>query len=117
MKSKVDKLDVDKFAFIPVELSKLSDVVKKNVAEKTEYDEKASAIQTTDTSDLAKNADYEIKIDKIEKKISIHGHSDKYITAQEFNMLTVDNFPARLKKANLASKKDIADFVKKYIFR
>ena len=36
----------------------------------------------------------------------------KYITTQEFNKLTSDNFTARLAKANLASKNDIADFVK-----
>ena len=40
-----------------------------------------------------------------------HVH-DKYITTQEFNKLTVENFAARLKQANLASKNDIADFIK-----
>ena len=39
-----------------------------------------------------------------------HDH-DEYITTQEFIKLTVDNFTARLKQANLASKKDIADIV------
>ena len=34
------------------------------------------------------------------------------ITNQEFNKLTSKNFDARLKLANLASKNDIADFVK-----
>ena len=37
MKSKVDKLDVDKLALAPVDLSKLSDVVKNIVVKKTEY--------------------------------------------------------------------------------
>ena len=32
----------------------------------------------------------------------------KYIIAQEFNKLTAENFTARLKQANLASKIDIA---------
>ena len=69
---------------------------------------KVNNIDTTDTSDLFKNT----KINKIEKKITYHNH-DKYITAQEFNKLTAEKYAARLKQANLASKTDIADFVKK----
>ena len=41
----------------------------------------------------------------IEKKILDHDH-DKYITTQEFNKLTADNFAARLVQANLATKAD-----------
>ena len=64
MKSKVDKLDVDKLALAPVDLSKLSDVVKNIVVKKTEYNElvkNVNAIQTTDTSDLVKKIDYNTK--------------------------------------------------------
>ena len=43
-----------------------------------------------------------------------HDH-DKYITTQEFNKLTSDNFNARIAQANLASKNDIANFVKRQI--
>ena len=38
LKTKVDKLDIDKLVPVPVDLSKLSDVVKNNVVEETEYD-------------------------------------------------------------------------------
>ena len=34
MKSKVDKLDVDKLVIVPFDLSKLSDVVKNDAAKK-----------------------------------------------------------------------------------
>ena len=34
LKNKVDKLDVDKLVSVPVDLSKLSDVVKNNVVKK-----------------------------------------------------------------------------------
>ena len=37
LKSKVDKLDIDKLAPVPVDLSKLSDVVKNNVVKKDVY--------------------------------------------------------------------------------
>ena len=45
----------------------------------------------------------------------IPGHS-KYITTPEFNTLTAENITARLKQANLSTKGDIADFVKKTDF-
>ena len=38
LKTKVDKLDIDKLVPIPVDLSKLSDVVKNDVVKKTLYD-------------------------------------------------------------------------------
>ena len=49
---------------------------------------------------------------KLKKKIIDHDNSTKYITTQEFNKLTSQNFVARLAYANLASKNDIANFVK-----
>ena len=38
LKTEVDKSDIDKLALVPVDLSKLSDVVKNDVVEKTVYD-------------------------------------------------------------------------------
>ena len=38
LKTKVDKLDIDKLVPIPVDLSKLSDLVKNDVVKKTLYD-------------------------------------------------------------------------------
>ena len=58
MKSKVDKLSVEKLVAVRADVSKLSDLVKNDVVEKTEYDELVknfTAIQTTDTSNLVKN--------------------------------------------------------------
>ena len=49
------------------------------------------------------------------KKITDH-HHNKYITTPEFNKLTAENFAARLKQINLASKSDIDNFVKKTDF-
>ena len=72
---------------------------------------KINIINTTVTSDLVKKTDYNTKISKIEKKIN-HDH-DNYITTQEFNKLTSDNFTAKIKQVNLARKNGIADFVKK----
>ena len=54
----------------PVDLSKLSHVVNNEVVEKTVYEElvkNVNAFQTTDTSNLVKKADYNIKIGDIGK--------------------------------------------------
>ena len=74
LKSGTDKLDIDNLETIPVNLSKLSDVVKNEVVEKTGYNElfrKVNPIQTTDTSILVKKSNYDTKIGEIEKKILI----------------------------------------------
>ena len=55
MKRKVHKLGADKLVPVPVDLNKLSDVVKHDVVKITEYDDlvkKPNAIQTTNTSNL-----------------------------------------------------------------
>ena len=54
-------------------------------------------------------------ISEIENKIATDHNHDKYITTQEFNKLTSESFTAKLKQANLASKRDIASFVKRQI--
>ena len=72
-----------------VDLSKLRDVEKNEVVKKIEHIKsvkKVNNINTTDTSELVKKSDYK---------------------------WTSDNFRATLKQVNLASKNDIADFVKK----
>ena len=52
LKTKVDKLDIDKSAPVPVDLSKLSDVVKHDVVKKTVYDKLAAKVINIDTSDF-----------------------------------------------------------------
>ena len=106
LKSKVDKSDIGKLETTPDDLSKLSDVIKNDVVKRIEHGElvkKVDNIKTTDTSDLVKKAEYDTKIGKIEKKILDHNH-DKYVTTLKFNKLMLDNLPARLNQANLASE-------------
>ena len=73
-----------------------------------------AAVLNTKISGLGKKTDYDAKISEIEKKILDHNYT-KYIAAQEFNKLTADTFAARLKHANLATKYDVDDFVKKKV--
>ena len=52
----------------------------------------------------------------MKKKVTNNHDHDKYITTQEFNKLIFDNFVARLAEARLASKSDVANFIKRQIF-
>ena len=69
LKSEVDKLDTDKLATVPVDLSKLSNVVKNDVVKKTVYDKLVAKVNDIDTSELVKKNDYNTKITEIEGKI------------------------------------------------
>ena len=118
LKLNVDKLDIVKVETTPVDLSKLSNVVKSDIVKKTTFNQlvkNVNAIQTTDTSDLVKQIDCNTKFNETEKKINGHDH-DKYATVQEFSKSTLENLAARLPQANLARKNDITNFVKKTDF-
>ena len=69
--SKVDKLDVDKLVSVPVELSKLSDVVKNDVVKKDAYNAKIKNIEDEilDITNLATNTTLNAKINEIKGEI------------------------------------------------
>ena len=50
LKTKVDKLDIDKLIPVPVDLSKLSDVVKNDLVKKIVYDILVAKVNSIDTS-------------------------------------------------------------------
>ena len=54
LKTEVDKLDIDKLVPVPVDLSKLSNVVKNNVVKKTEYNKLVTKVDNTDTTNFVK---------------------------------------------------------------
>ena len=81
MKSKGDKLYVNKLAPVSVDLKKLSDVIDNNVVKKTVYNEwvkKVNAIQITDTSYLLK------KLTKTQNLVKFKG---KYLIMILVNIL------------------------------
>ena len=53
-------------------------------------------------STLVKKADYNAKVLDIENNFTDHNH-DEYITASEFNKLTIETFKARLAQANFSN--------------
>ena len=75
LKTEVDKLDIYKLMPIPIDLSKLSDVVKNDVVKKTEYNKLVTNVDNTDTTNFAKKnkyekdgSDFEDRISNIDKK-------------------------------------------------
>ena len=50
LKTEVDKLDIDKLAPVPIDLSKLSDVVKNYVVKKAVYEKLAAKVKNIDAS-------------------------------------------------------------------
>ena len=76
LKTEVDRLDIDKLTPDPNNLAKLSNVVKKDVVKKTEYNKLVTKVDNIDTTNLVKKtkyekdrSDFEDKINKIDKKI------------------------------------------------
>ena len=69
LKTEVDKLDIDKLAPVPVDLSKLSDVVKNDVVKKAVYDQLAAKVNNIDTNDFVLKTKYQTDKAELEKKI------------------------------------------------
>ena len=71
LKTKVDKLDIDKLAPVSVHLSKLSDVVKNYVAKKAVYGKLAAKVNNFDTSSFVLKTKYQTDKAELEKKFLI----------------------------------------------
>ena len=69
--AEVDKLDIDKLISVPVDLSKLSDVVKNNVVKKTVYDKLVVKVNSTDISGFVLKTKYDTNESELEKKILV----------------------------------------------
>ena len=139
LKSKVDKLDIDKLVSVPVDLSKLSDVVKNNVVKKDVYnakikntDDKIRSITnlatttalttvenkvTLNVSNLVKKTDTNTKLTETENKSTTDHDYDIYITTQEFNKLTLTNFVKKTDVDNKLKKlsKDVSSNKRKHV--
>ena len=69
LKAEVDKLDIDKLVPVPVDLSKLSDVVKNNVFIKDVYDKLVTKVNSIDTSGFVLKTNYDADKIAFEYKI------------------------------------------------
>ena len=69
LKTEADKLDIDNLGPVPVDLSKLSDVVKNDVVKKTAYDKLVAKVNNVDANDFVLRTKYNTDKTVLEKKI------------------------------------------------
>ena len=70
LKTEVDKIDVDKPKTVPIDLSKLSNIVKNEVIRETVYDNLVAKVNNIDTSRFDLKTKYGTDKSDLEKKIS-----------------------------------------------
>ena len=127
-KSKVYKLDGDELAPIPVDLSKLSIVVKMMSLKKMYIMLRSKILKIkywiTNLATTVAHTAVEIKIPSLyldynknywnwKNKITTDHNHDKCIITLEFKKLKSENFTAGLTQANLLSENYITNFIKK----
>ena len=69
LRTEFDKLDIDKLAPIPVDLNKLSDLVKSDVVKKAVYEKLVAKVNNIDTNDFVLKTKYNTDKTELEKKI------------------------------------------------
>ena len=69
LKTKVDKLDIDKLVPVSNDLNKLSNVVKNDVVKKTVYDKLVTKVNNIDTSVFVLKTNFNTKFTGLENKI------------------------------------------------
>ena len=70
IKVEVDKLSINKLIQFPVDLSKLSDLVQKDIVKKAVYDKLTAKVNNIDTSAFALKTKYDSDKSALENKIS-----------------------------------------------
>ena len=129
LKTEVDKLDINKLATVPVDLSKLSNAVKNDVVKKTVYDKLVAKVDDIDTNEfvlktnvntkltglenkipntsgLVKNTDYNSKITELENKIpDISGLATKTtLTTVENKIPSINNLATKTASTTVENK-------------
>ena len=82
LKTDVDKLDIDNLAPVPVDLNKLSDVVKVDVVKKAVYDKLVAKVNSIDISRFVLKIKYDTDKSEIENKIP---NSSVFVKKTDYN--------------------------------
>ena len=82
LKTEVDKLDIEKLATVPVDLSKLSNVVKNDAVKKTVYDKLVAKVNNIDTSDFVLKTNFNTKFTGLENKIP---NTSSFVKKTDYN--------------------------------
>ena len=120
LKKEVDKLDFDKLVPVPVDLSKLSDVVKNDAVKKDAYDKLVPKVNSIDTSGLVLKTKYDADKSELENKIPDtcglvkKTDYDAKITEIEGKILDVSNLVTKTALTTAENKiPDVGNLVKK----
>ena len=70
LKTKVEKLDINKLVPVPVDLNKLSDVVKNDVVRKPVYDKVVAKVNSIDTSGFVLETKHDTDKKELKEKIN-----------------------------------------------
>ena len=70
LKAEIDKLDIDKFILVPVDSSKLSDIVKNGAVKKIVYDKLVAKVNNVDISGFVLKTKYDTDKSDLEKKVT-----------------------------------------------
>ena len=118
LKTEVDKLDIDKLVPVPVDLSKLSDVVKNDVVKKTVYDKLVAKVNNIDASDFMLKTKYQTDKTELEKKVPDVSNLVKKakLTGLENNIPDVSSLATRTALTAVENKiPSVSNLVKKPI--
>ena len=69
LKTEVDKIDVDKLNTAPIDLAKLSKVIKNDVVKKTVYDKLFAKVINIDTTGFVLKTTYDTDKSDLEKRL------------------------------------------------
>ena len=100
LKTEVDTLYIDKLVPFPVDLSKLSDVVKNDVAKKTDYDKLVAKVDNIDTSGFVLKAKYDTDKPELENKIP---DTSGFVKKTDYNT-KITEIKGKIPVCNLATK-------------
>ena len=105
IKTEVDKLDIDKLAAVPVDLSKLSHVVENDVVKKTVYDKLVAKVNNIDTTGFVLKTNYNADKTELEKKIrDVTDFVKKNNTELENNIPDVSNLATQTALTTVENK-------------
>ena len=116
LKTEVDKLDIDKLVPVPADLSKLSNVVKNDVVQKTVYDQLVAKVNNIDTSDFVLKTEYQTGKAELEKKINDVTYFAKKVkfTKLENKIPDISNLAIKIALTTVGNKiTDVSNLVKK----
>ena len=109
------QLDIYKLVPVPVDLSKLSDLIKNDIVKKTVYDKLAAKVNNIDTSDFVLKTKYQTDKVELEKKISdVTNLKKKKITELENKIPDVSSLATKTALTAIEKKiSSVSSLVKK----